>query len=164
MSSKQISIRDTYDFHGTDDVIPDSSDSKLRVTVIYTSTEGTRAALRTAGALAKDLETRLAIEVPVAVSLRFSLEIPQVSIDFLERRLIRLVAESGIDTDEVKVQIRLCRDRKKCLQQILVPGSLIVIGGKERWWFQEERRLERFLRKLGYQVMFVTTNAKGRSN
>jgi hypothetical protein len=150
--------------HNADNVISDASDSKLRVTVIYTSTEGTRAALRTAGALAKDLETRLVVEVPVPVSWRLPLEFPQLSIDFLERRLIGLVAESGIDADEVTIQIRLCRDRRQCLEQYLVPGSLIVSGGKKRWWFREERRLEWFLRKLGHQVMFVITNAKDCSN
>jgi hypothetical protein len=164
MSTKQIRTPDRDPSHGADNVISDASDSKLRVTVIYTSTEGTRAALRIAGALAKDLETRLVVEVPVAVSLRLPLEVPQISIDFLERRLIGLVAESGIDADEVTIQIRLCRDRRQCLRQYLVPGSLIVIGGKKRWWFREERGLERFLRKLGHQVTFVITNAKDCSN
>jgi hypothetical protein len=164
MSTKQIRIPDTDHSHSADNVISDASDSKLRVTVIYTSTEGTRAALRTAGTLAKNLGIRLVVEVPVAISWRLSLEIPQLSIDSLERRLIGLVAESGIDADEVTIQIRLCRDRRQCLGQYLVPGSLIVIGGKKHWGFREERGLERFLRKLGHRVMFVITNAKGRSN
>jgi hypothetical protein len=136
------------------------SDPGLQVTVVFTTTQGTLAALRTAGALVKKLTTRIALMVPEVVPIQFSLDSPPVQIDFLERRVLALVSESGIDVDEINVEILLCRDRMQCLRQILSPRSLVVIGGRRRARDWEGRKFEQLLRLLGHRVIFVDVEPK----
>jgi len=136
------------------------SDPRLRVTVLFTTIKGTLAALRTAGGLAKNLGARIALVVTEVVPLYFPLANPPVSIDFLERRYFALVSESGIQAEEVDIEIYLCRDRKLCLQKALNPPSVVVIGGRGQWWFSRERKLERLLRGFGHHVIFVDGEAR----
>ena len=58
---------------------------RLRVTVVFTTAEGTIAALRTAAGLAKNLGARMALVVTEVVPFHFPLDHPPVSIEFLER-------------------------------------------------------------------------------
>lgn len=136
------------------------SDRRLRVTVLYTTTEGTLAALRTAGSLAKNLGARIALVVTKVVPFRFPVDNPPVPIGFLERRHLALVSESGIQAEEISIEIYLCRDRKLCLRKVLNPPSLVVIGGRRQWWSNGERKLERLLRALGHHVIFVDSEAR----
>ncbi len=135
-------------------------DPRLRVTVVFTTAEGTIAALRTAGGLAKNLGARIALVVTEVVPFHFPLDHPPVSIEFLERRPINLVYESGIQAEEVSIEICLCRDQKQCLRQMLSPRSLVVIGGRRRWWCRRERKLEQLLRLLGHHVIFVDVKVR----
>ena len=137
-----------------------SSEPRLRVTVVFTTLDGTLAALTTAGILAQDLGARVSLVVTEEVPLFFPLEDPPVAIPFLERRQIALVSAAGIEAEEVRIEIYLCRDRKECLRRALSPHSLVLIGGERDWWFSRERRLEQFLRALGHHVVFVEREAK----
>jgi hypothetical protein len=56
---------------------------------------------------------------------------------------------------EISVRICLCRHPRQGLREALEPHSLIVMGGRKRWWPTEEQRLARFLHSRGYQVIFV---------
>jgi hypothetical protein len=56
---------------------------------------------------------------------------------------------------ELSVRICLCRHPRQGLREVLEPHSLIVMGGRKRWWPTEEQRLARFLQSSGHQVMFV---------
>lgn len=136
------------------------SDLRLRVTVVFSTTEGTLAALRKAGILAKNLGARILLVVPEVVPLYFLVDNPPIPVQFLERRQLTLVSASGIEADEVAIQIYLCRSRKECLRKVLNSPSLVVIGGKRRWWFARERKLEHYLRSLGHHVVFVEMEAK----
>jgi len=136
------------------------SDPRLRVTVVFSTTEGTLAALREAGVLAKNLGARILLVVPEVVPFAFPVDNPPIPVEFLERRQLALVSASGVETDEVSIQIYLCRNRKECLRKILNSPSLVVIGGRRRWWFARERKLEHYLRSLRHQVVFVEMEAK----
>jgi hypothetical protein len=139
------------------------SDHRLRVTVIYTSQEGTIAALKTAYDLARNLGLRVALMMIKVVPFHFPLDRPPVSVDFLERLQLAVVSESGIDAEEVSLELYLCRDRKQCLQSVLAPRALVVIGGRRDWRTpRQERKLEQLMLALGHHVIFV--NLKSTSN
>ena len=53
--------------------------------------------------------------------------------------------------------IYLCRDRVETLTAVLSPHSLVVIGGRKRWWPTAEKRLARKLRRAGHEVIFTET-------
>jgi hypothetical protein len=97
------------------------------------------------------------------VPFQFPLDKPPVSTDFLQRQLLGLVWEAGIEAEEITLQLWLCCDRKETLRKILRPHSLLVIGGRKRWWFRNEIQLERFLSRVGLQVVFVDLDARGSS-
>lgn len=138
---------------------PPSANSQ-DVTVVYTTEEGTLAALKAAGDLTRKLAGQLILAVPVVVPRQHELERPLVPIDFLERRALRLVSESGILGEAVRIQIWLCRDRQRCLQQVLSPRSLVVMGGRWHWWLKDEWRFEKWLSQQGHQVVFANVETK----
>jgi hypothetical protein len=133
---------------------------RLRLTVVFSTPEGTLAALRAARNLASNLGARILLLVPQAVPLPFPLEQPPIAIHYLEERQLSLVAASGIDAEEINIAIYLCRNRKECLRDVLRTRSLVVIGGERHWWFGKEQKLEQYLQTLGHQVVFVELEEK----
>lgn len=129
-------------------------DPRLVITIIRTTPEATLAALRTAGGLAKSLEARIELVATEVVPCQLPLDQPRVPVAFVESSLRGFVVESNLDADEVRIEICLCRDRRQCLQQILRPRSLVVLGGKRYWW-SNEYKLQRWLGRLGHRVVFV---------
>src|ERR1022692_3041929 len=89
----------------------------LRVTVVATNDRGTLAALRTAGKLAANLRTRIALVKAQIVPFQFPLDKPPVSTDFLQRQLYGLVCEAGVDAEEITIHLWLCRDRNESLRR-----------------------------------------------
>jgi hypothetical protein len=75
-----------------------------------------------------------------------------VGIAFLERRFRTIVGDRKVETH---VDIRLCRNRWQMLQRVLAPGSVVVLGGRRRWWTTAESRLARKLRAVGHHVLFL---------
>ena len=131
-----------------------SDSPSMSVTVIETNGRGTIAALRAAEKLAANLGASIALVKAQIIPFEFPLEDPPVSIDFLQRQLYGLVREAGIDTEKVTIHLWLCRDKFVGLRKILRPRSLVVIGGRKRWW-SREKALERFLSQRGHQVVFI---------
>jgi hypothetical protein len=131
------------------------ADPRLRVTVMVTTEQGTLAALKTAVDLAPELGLQLVLVSITVVPCHLPIDVPPVSISFLEQRARRWVAASGVEAEQTHFQIYLCRDRKQCLQKVLAPNSLVVIGGKRRWWTAQEQKLEKYLRSLGHRTIFV---------
>jgi hypothetical protein len=62
--------------------------------------------------------------------------------------------ESPVETN---VQIYLCRDPFEALEGALSPGSLVVLGGRKRWWPTREKRLAKKLHRAGHEVFFKET-------
>lgn len=139
---------------------PGSDLPGLRVSVLATSDGGTLAALRTAGRLAASLGAHITLLRTQTVPFQCPMDSPPVSIEFLQRKLYGLVWEAGIEAEEVTIQIWLCRDENESLRKILRPRSLVVLGGRKRWWSRREKTLERFLMGLGHQVVFVDLDAR----
>jgi len=134
--------------------VADKAEPQLNVSVIFTSVEGTMAALRTAGTLANKLGGRITLMVPEVVPYHLPLNKPAVLHDWNERRFRVLAAQSPVDTT---VRFYLCRDRDETLANVLTPHSLVVIGGKKHWWPTSESRLAKRLRRLGHEVILTET-------
>jgi hypothetical protein len=124
--------------------------TRLGVVVVFTSVESTVHALRKAGALASRLNARISLVVPQVVPYPLPLTSPPVLLDFSERRFRVIAAESPVETT---VRLYLCRDRMETLAAVLEPHSLIVLGGRKRWWPTQEKRLVRKLRRAGHEVI-----------
>lgn len=130
------------------------SDHELNISVIATSLEATAAALKKAGGLANRLGARISLTVPQVVPFPLPLESPPVLVEFNENRYRAIANENPVETS---VNIYLCRDRFEALRSVLKPRSLVVVGGRRRWWPTPERRLARKLRKAGHEVILIET-------
>jgi hypothetical protein len=130
------------------------ADATLNISVVFTSIEATLAALKEAGDLANSLGARITLVVPQVVPYPLPLETPPVLIDFSENRFRVLASESPVETN---VQIYLCRDRFETLVSTLKPGSIVVLGGRRRWWPTKDEVLARQLRRAGHEVVFKET-------
>lgn len=130
------------------------ADQKLNICVVFTSVESTLAALRETGGLASGLGARITLLVPQVVPYPLALETPPVLIEFNEKRFRTIASQSPV---EMTVQIYLCRDGLETLTNVLNPASIVVIGGRKRWWPTREEKLARQLRRAGHEVVFKET-------
>jgi hypothetical protein len=130
----------------------EEAEPRLNIDVIFTSVRETLAALKRAGELATRLNARITLVVPQVVSYPAPLESPPVLIEFNENRFRVIASESSVETT---VRIYLCRDRWEALQLVLKRRSVVVLGGRKRWWPTEERRLARKLRRSGHEVIYT---------
>jgi hypothetical protein len=105
--------------------------------------------------MAERLQAQIVLLATQVVPLRLPLDRPQVSVRFLQQQLLGLVSESGVHDTEVVVQVALCRDRDEALKSLLPLHSLIVIGQGRQLWLRPDRKLVRFLRRLGHEVISV---------
>jgi hypothetical protein len=128
------------------------SQRDLEVTVLYTTIKGTLEALKTAADLAEGLGARIRLLVPQVVPYPLPIDEPPVVTRRLARQFRTLALDSRIPT---RIEIRLCRDRWEMLEHSLRPGSLVVLGGRHRWWPTPERRLAKKLTERGHQVAFA---------
>jgi hypothetical protein len=132
----------------------DAPPSKLNVAVVFTSAGATIVALKRAGALADNLGARVALLVPQIVPYPLPLESPPVLLDFSERRFAEIAKESPVETI---VRIYLCRDRQETVLAKLHPHSIVIVGGRKRWWPTKEKRLARALQRAGHEVILTET-------
>lgn len=135
--------------------VREEADQKLNIAVVFTSAESTLAALKQAGNLANSLGARITLVVPQVVPHPLPLETPPVLVEFNENRFRVMASQSPVETS---VQIYLCRDRLETLTAALAPGSIVIIGGRKRWWPTKDETLARQLRRSGYEVLFKETN------
>jgi hypothetical protein len=128
----------------------------LAVEVIFTSTESTRAALEAASRLTRDLDAQVRLVAAQVVPYPVSLSRPTVPVEWTERHLRALAAAASVPAH---VQVYLCRDQRQALADFLRPGSLVVLGGRRRWWPTAEQRLGRWLQARGHSVVFAVPAA-----
>jgi hypothetical protein len=129
--------------------------SRLNINVVFTSVHATLAALKEAGMLANQLAAHITLVVLQIVPYPLPLTNPAVSLDWNERRFRVLASESPVET---MIHLYLCRDRFETLTSVLKPRSLVVIGGRQRWWWPTpEKTLARTLRRAGHEVIFAGT-------
>jgi hypothetical protein len=132
----------------------DQEESRLSIVVIFTSSSATVAALMKAGTLAESLNAQITLIVPQVVPYPLPLTSPPVLLDFQENRFREIAKQSPVN---VRVQLYLCRDTLETLSEVLKPRSLIVVGGRKRFWPSREKRLARRLRHAGHEVIFTET-------
>jgi hypothetical protein len=128
----------------------EETDSKLDISVVFTSVDATLAALKEAGNLASSLGGRITLIVPQIVPYPLPLTSPPVLVDFNERRLRVIASNCKVET---RVCIYLCRDALETLLSTLRPQSLVVVGSRKRWWPTREKRLAAKLRRAGNEVI-----------
>jgi hypothetical protein len=131
---------------------PRAAEPSLRLHVIYTTPEATRASLQDAGALAHDLGAEVALLVPEVVPYPLPIDHPPASRRYSESALDALAAECGVDVD---IRILLCRDREQTIPEWLPDASIVVIGRRRRWGPGSARRLIRVVRRAGHHVIVV---------
>lgn len=124
---------------------------ELKITVVFTSVHATLGALQHAAALANRLSARITLLVAQVVPYPLPLPNPSVPVEFSERRFRVLAGAGAVGTS---VHICLCRDALEGIRAVLPPRSLVVIGGRRRWWPTRESRLAAGLRKAGHEVIF----------
>jgi hypothetical protein len=56
---------------------------------------------------------------------------------------------------EIAAHIFLCRDKRRTLRLVLRPHSLVVVGGRKRWFLTPEQRLAQALKRDGHHVIFA---------
>jgi hypothetical protein len=130
----------------------EETESKLDISVVFTSVDATLRALKEAGNLASNLGGRITLIVPQTVPYPLPLTNPPVPADFNERRLRVIANNCRIET---RVYIYLCRDAAETLQAVLKPHSLVVVGSRKSWWPTAEKRLAAKLRHFGHQVVIT---------
>jgi hypothetical protein len=131
-----------------------SSDSGccLEVVVLHTDTKRTLEALKAAANLAQGLTARIRLVVPQVVPYPLPVNAPDVPAAFTGRRFHALVSGARIDT---YVDIRLGREKREILESALRPHSMVVLGGRRRWWPNEESSLAHRLERMGHHVVFA---------
>jgi hypothetical protein len=140
--------------HGADgrDQADEHDGQRLQVFVVFTNTTGTLAALQMAERLSKKLEARLQVLMPYEVPYTLPLTEPAVPAGFLEEQLRTLAHQAPM---EIAAHVYLCRDKRRTLRLILRPYSLVVVGGRKRWFPTPEQRLAQALKRDGHHVIFA---------
>lgn len=133
-----------------------SGPTTLEIEVIFTTPESTRTALQAASRLTHDLNAQVRLVAAQVVPYPVSLSRPPVPVEWTERHLRALAAEASVPAT---VQVYLCRDQRQTLADFLRPGSLVVLGGRRRWWPTAEQRLARWLQARGHSVVFAVPAA-----
>jgi len=133
---------------------PAVAPSLLSITVIATSAQGTLAALRKAGELAKGLGSQITLISAQVVPYALPLSRPAVPLEFQSMQFRKLAASCPVD---VNVCLILCRDEMEMLKRVLMPRSIVVIGGRKGWLPNRAGRLARKLQNC-HEVIFAETD------
>jgi len=122
------------------------------VHVVATTLSGTRAAMRAAAALAKGVESRVHVIAARQVSADSSSDQQSASARAFAQEIMQWP-----ETRSARVNVLPCLCRRLSdVAQLLTPRSVVVIGGRSRWWWaSREQRLADTLTAEGYQVLFV---------
>jgi hypothetical protein len=131
---------------------PESLNPELEVNVIYTRLPGTAGTLNAASVLARGLGARVTVHWAQIIPYPLALKSPPVSVQFAEQQLVTLAGEQPVETN---IQMYLCRDLTDTIRRVLKPDSLVVIGGRKRWWPSLEQKLARILRRDGHHVILT---------
>src|SRR5258708_35254523 len=70
----------------------------------------------------------------------------------IARRVCTMVSRHAIETE---IQVCLCRDKLDAPFAVLKPNSIVVVGGRKRFWRTEETRMADSIRRQGHQVVFI---------
>ena len=119
------------------------------VSVLFTTEEETLAAAAVAAPLAT------AMAVPLTV-IQFRTAPYPLFADAFKQRL----QAQGVDA---RVRVYLCRNSASVIPMAFRGHSLIVLGGRRRWWPTAAERWRRRLEAAGHLVLFVDVRERRRS-
>jgi len=133
--------------------VPDHRDLRTdAVYVLYTSTEETFMALRVASGFATALTVPLVLvhyrTVPYPLAIDRPTGISPIEADAFQERL----QAEHLDAD---CRVYLCRDDRRAIGTALNRPSLLVVGGRRRWWRTKAQSWQRALEAAGHYVVFV---------
>jgi hypothetical protein len=126
----------------------------LEVNVVFTTEQGTVAALRTAGNLARQLNAGVRLLVTQVVPYALTLDRPKVSVEFIQDHCRSMALECKQVT-EMRINVYLCRNRWQALRRVLGANSVVIVGGRRRWWATTGQKLAKTLEADGHQVIFA---------
>jgi hypothetical protein len=127
----------------------------LSVTVVFTTIPATLEALREGGRLAHGFRGRIRVLVPSVVPYPLDLTRPLVDPLFRLRHFRTLWDQHAVETF---IDVRLCRDRLRCIRDALTPHSLVLIGARTSFWPSlSDKLLVRQLRDDGHEVILIRT-------
>ncbi len=118
--------------------------------VVYTRLPGAAKSLDVASGLARGLGARVTVHVAQVIPYPLELKSPQVPVQFAEQQLLAMAGEQPVETS---IRIYLCRDLTETIRQVLKPDSVVIVGGRKRWWPTREHRLATALRRDGHRVI-----------
>jgi hypothetical protein len=140
------------------DVRDGAQAARLSVTVLFTTVPATLSALREGAKLAHELGARVRVLVPSVVPYPLELDRPRVDPLFRLRHFRALWDEVSVETF---IDVRLCRDQRRCIHDALPPHSLVLIGTPARSWrLASEKLLAKDLRHEGHEVILVETRSE----
>lgn len=131
----------------------------LSVNVIFTNPESTMTALRAAESFVRDLRSTVHIRAMIGVPHQLAMDYALVSVQFFQRLLCDLVERVGSGRCQYVLHIYICRNRIETLLRVLRPSSLVVIGGRRRFWPTAEGRLWKAAIDAGHSVAFIDARA-----
>jgi hypothetical protein len=134
-----------------------TSNPSLEIVVIYTQPRETLHALKMAAELASGLAPVRLLAAQV-VPYPLDLCAPPVPVEFLANSFVKMVSEAEVNAS---VDIRLGRDAGDVIESGVGTHSVVVIGGRRRWWPTANMRLARRLEHLGHQVVFANLRPRG---
>jgi len=130
-----------------------------QVYVLYTDVEETLCAVRVADQLASAIGGGVTVihfrMFGFAEPLDHPAGLSPVETDAFKARL------AAVDCD-ARVRVCLCRNAREALRSVLDRHSLVVIGGRRRWWPTPSNHWRRMLEAEGYVVVFVTGAVEAR--
>jgi hypothetical protein len=128
--------------------------SGFQIAIPHRTPELTRSAFERAAELARDLDARIRLIEIQVVPYGLPLDRPAVNPNHSIRRIRLLAKESVVP---ISAEIVYARDREQGLRRSLVPGSIVLLTIKRRWWRTEfkEKRMAARLRKAGHQVVWI---------
>ena len=138
----------------TSETTAGTGSEQLEVNVIFTEKQATAAALKSAESFASGLGACIRLRAVIAVPFRLSLDQPPVSVCFMEQLLCNL-ADHREENGAGCTVLYVCRDQIETILLVLRPNSLVVIGGRKRWWPTATSRIAGALHAKGHRVGFV---------
>jgi len=124
----------------------------LQLFVPYKSPELAKPVLDAAATLAENIGAQAVLVAVHVVSLLLPLDKPNVSREFLQKKLESVAERSAMP---VRVEIVFARDQKTGFCTVLPPGSLVLIATRKRLWRTFEEKLARSLEQEGHSVVLL---------
>jgi hypothetical protein len=128
-------------------------DRPEQIFVLATTEDGTRAALGEAKRLSARLSSApMIVLVPRVVSYLTPPDGPEEAAA-ITAQYRALVSRAGADA---AVHVCVCRRRDHMLRSMMSRQSIVVLGGRSRWWWPtSEQQIARDLERMGYASRFV---------